>query len=141
MFKMSLFLSQTQLRTRWAIELEIKSLLLRAWRHCLKFYYYSGCLFLMWVIQTISLLLLSCSAVSNSLPPHGLQLARLPCPSPSPGTCSNLCPLSQGHHPTISSSAVPFSSCLQSFPTSGSFLMSQLFASGGQSIIRGSFKN
>ena len=74
------------------------------------------------------------SVVSNSLQPHGLQHARLPCPSPSPRACSNSCPLSRWCHPTISSSVVPFSSCLQSFPASGSFLMSQFFASGGQSI-------
>ena len=66
--------------------------------------------------------------------PRGLQHARLPRPSPSPGVCSNSCPLSQWHHPTISSSVVPFSSCPQSFPASGSFSMSQLFASCGQSI-------
>ena len=72
--------------------------------------------------------------MSTSLLPHGLQHARLPCPSPSPGAYSNSCPLSQWYHPTISSSPVPFSSCLQSFPASGSFPMSQLFASGGQSI-------
>ena len=76
--------------------------------------------------------LFSCSVVSNSLLPHGLQHARLPCPSPSPKICSNSCPSSQWCHTTISSS-VPFS-CLQSFPVSGSFLMSQLFASGGLSI-------
>ena len=76
----------------------------------------------------------SCSVVSNSLQPHGLQHARLPCPSPTPGACSNSCPLSQWCHPTISSSVIPFPSCLQSCPESGSFLMSQLFASGGQSI-------
>ena len=75
----------------------------------------------------------SCSVVPHSLWPHGLQHARPPCPSPSPRVCSNSCPLSQWCHPTISSSVVPFSSCLQSFPASGSFLMSQLFASGGQS--------
>ena len=62
-----------------------------------------------------------------------MQHARLPCPSPSPGACSNSCPLSQWCHPTISSSVVPFS-CLQSFPASGPFLMSRLFTSGGQSI-------
>ena len=62
-----------------------------------------------------------------------LQHARLPCPSPTPGSCSNTCPLSHWCHPTISSSVVPFSSRLQSFLTSGSFLMSQFFASGGQS--------
>ena len=72
--------------------------------------------------------------MSDSLWPHGLQHARLPCPSPTPGACSNSCPLSQWCHPTISSSAVLFSSCLQSFPASGSFPMSQFFASGGQSI-------
>ena len=72
--------------------------------------------------------------MSTSLWPHRLQHARLPCPSPSPGVYSNLCPLSQWCHPTISSSVIPFSSCLQSFPSSGSLLMSQLFASGGQSI-------
>ena len=66
--------------------------------------------------------------------PHGLQLTRLPCPSPSFGACSNSHPLSLWCHPTIWSSVVPFSFCLQSFPASGSFLMSWLFASGGQSI-------
>ena len=76
----------------------------------------------------------SLSAVSNSLQPHGLQHTRLPCPSPTPRTRSNSCPLSRWCHPTISSSVVPFSSCLQSFPASGSFPMSQLFSSGGQSI-------
>ena len=74
------------------------------------------------------------SVVSDSLRPCGLPHARLPCPSPSPGACSNSCPLSQWCHSTISSSVVPFSSCLQSFPASGSFLMSQLFTSDGQSI-------
>ena len=66
--------------------------------------------------------------------PHGLQHAKLPCPSPIPRACSNSCPMSQWCHPTISSSVVPFSSCLQSFPTSRSFPMSQFFTSGGQSI-------
>ena len=78
--------------------------------------------------------LFSCSVTSDSLWPHGLQLARFPCSSPSPGACSNSCPLSRWRHPTISSSVVPFSFCLLSFPASGSFLMSQLFTSGGQSI-------
>ena len=80
------------------------------------------------------LLLFSRSLVSDSLHPHGLQHIRLPCPSPSPRACSNSCPSSKWCHPTISSSVVPFSSCLQSFPASGSFLMSWFFASGGQSI-------
>ena len=71
------------------------------------------------------------SVVCDSLRPHGLQHARLPCPSPTPRACSNLCPLSRWCHPTISSSVVPFSCCPQSFPASGSFPMSQLFASGG----------
>ena len=73
------------------------------------------------------------SVVSNSLWPHGPQHARPPCPSPTPGVYLNSCPLSQWCHPTISSSVIPFSSCLQSFPESGSFQMSQLFASGDQS--------
>ena len=72
--------------------------------------------------------------MSNSLQPHGLQHTRPPCPSPTPGVYSNSCPLSQWWHPTISSSVVPFSTCLQSFPASGSFPMSQFFTSGGQSI-------
>jgi len=75
----------------------------------------------------------SCSVMSDSLWPHGLQHTRLPCPSPTPGACANSCPLSWWYHPTISSS-VPFSSRLQSFPASGSFPMSQFFTSGGQSI-------
>ena len=74
------------------------------------------------------------SVVSNSLWPHELQHARAPCPSPTPGVYPNPCPLSRWCHPTISSSVVPFSSQLQSFPASGSFQMSQLFTSGGQSI-------
>ena len=76
----------------------------------------------------------SCSVVSNSLWPHGLQHVTFPCPSPAPGACSNSYPSSQWCHPTISSSAIPFSSCLQSFPESGSFSMSQFFQSDGQSI-------
>ena len=80
------------------------------------------------------MLLFSHSVVSESLWPHGPQHTRLPCPPPYPGVCSNSCPLSQWCHPTISSSFVPFSSCLQSLPASGSFPVSQLFASGNQSI-------
>ena len=74
------------------------------------------------------------SVVSDSLRSQGLQHARPPCPSPIPGVYSNSCPLSRCCHPTTSSSVVPFSSCPQSFPASGSFPMSQLFASGAQSI-------
>ena len=69
------------------------------------------------------------SVVSNSWWPHGLQHIRLPCPSPTPQVCSSSCPLSQWCHPTISSSVIPFSSCLQPFPASGPFPMSQLFSS------------
>ena len=76
----------------------------------------------------------SCSVMSDSLQPHGLQHVRPPCPSTTPGVYSNSCPLNRWCHPVISSSAVPFSSCLQSFPASQSFPMSQFFASGGQSI-------
>ena len=74
------------------------------------------------------------SVVSDSLQPHELQHARPPCSSPTPGVYPNPCPSSQWCHPTISFSVVPFSSCPQSFPASGSFQMSQVFASGGQSI-------
>ena len=73
------------------------------------------------------------SVVSDSLRPHGLQHTRSPCPSPTPGVHSDSCPLSRWCHPTISSLVVPFL-CLQSFPASGSFPMSQFFTSGGQSI-------
>ena len=77
----------------------------------------------------------SCSVMSDVLWPHGLQHIRLYCPSPTPRVCSNSCPSSWWCHPTISSTVIPFSSCLlQSFPASGSFPVSQLFASGDQSI-------
>ena len=87
---------------------------------------YCKAIILMW--------LLSCSVMTNSLWPDGLQHTRPPYPSLSPGVCSNSCPLSQWCHPTISYSVIPFSSCLQSFPASGSFPMSQAFSLGGQSI-------
>ena len=77
----------------------------------------------------------SCSVMSDFLWPHGLQQARLPCASPIPGVCSDSCPLSLWCHPTISSSVITFSSPLQSFPASGSFTVSQFFASLGQSIV------
>ena len=76
----------------------------------------------------------SCSVVSDSLQPHGRQHSRLPYPSPTPGGCSNSFLSSQWCYPTISSSVIPFSSCLQSFPASGSFPVSQIFTSGGQYI-------
>ena len=75
-----------------------------------------------------------CSVMSDFLWPHGLQHARLPCPTPTPGACSNSRPSTQWCLPTISSSVVSFSFCLQSFSASGSFSMSQFFTSGGQSI-------
>ena len=84
--------------------------------------------------ELIDFLLFSHSVMSDSLQPHGLQHARLPCPSPTSRAFSNSCPLSQWCHPTISSSVSPFSSCLQSFPAWGFFPRSQFFASGGQSI-------
>ena len=102
---------------------------------------YSVCIFLVsWDLSLchiyfiISSVQFSHSAVSNSLRPHKLQHARPPCPSPTLGVHPNPCPLSQWCHPTILSSIVPFSSCPQSFPAPGSFQMSQLFTSGGQSI-------
>ena len=76
----------------------------------------------------------SCSVVSDSLWPHGLQRTRPPCPSPTPGACSNSCPLNWWCHPTISSSVALFSSYPQPFPASESFPISQFFASGGHSI-------
>ena len=82
-------------------------------------------------VQSVNSDIQSCLILCNG---HGLQHARLPCPSPTPRVYSNSCPLSRRFHPTISSSVIPFSSCLQSFPASGSFQMSQFFASGGQSI-------
>ena len=86
------------------------------------------------LIPTLRSVQFSHSVVSDYLRPHGLQHVTLPCPLPTPRACSNLCLSSQWCHPTISSSVFPFSSCLQSFPASGSFQMSQFFASGGQSI-------
>ena len=76
----------------------------------------------------------SCTVVSTSLQPHGLQHARPPCASTAPRACSNSCPLSLWSHPTTSSSVVPFSFCFEFFPASGSFLMSQFFTAGGQNI-------
>ena len=86
------------------------------------------------ILSNLSSVQFSRSVMSNSLRPHGMQHTRSPCPSPTPRVYSNSCPLSQWCLSTISSSIVPFSSCLQSCPASGSFQMSQLFASGGQSI-------
>jgi len=85
-------------------------------------------------ISSIRISQFSPSVVFISLQPLGLQHTRFPCPSPTPRACSNSHPLSQWCHPTISTSVVPFSSCLQSFPASGSFQMTHFFASGGQSI-------
>ena len=95
------------------------------------FYFFS-----IWKMRRSSLcsVQFSRSFVSDSLQPQGLQHSRLPCPSPTLRACSNSFPSSQWYHPTMSSSVIPFSSCLQSFPTSGSFPMSQFFISGGQSI-------
>ena len=86
------------------------------------------------IINNASIVVFSHSAMSDSLPRHELQHARLLCPSLSPRVCSNSCPLNAWCHPTISPSVVPFSSCLQSFPASGSFPTSRLFAWGSQII-------
>ena len=92
-------------------------------------------LFVLWEFyKTLLSVQFSHSVVFNSLRPYGLQQARLPCPAPTPGVYSNSHPLSQWCHPTISSSVIPFSSHLPSFPASGSLQMSRFFASGGQSI-------
>ena len=87
-----------------------------------------------WCVCIISSVLFSLSVVSDSLWPHELQHARTPCPSPTPGVYSNSCLSSWWCHPAISSSVVPVSSHLQSFPASGSFKMSQFFTSGGQCV-------
>ena len=96
--------------------------------------------YLLYFVNTIFLILyvclffqFSCSVVSNCLQPHGLRHVRLTCPLPTPGDCTNSCPLSWWCHSTIWSSIVPFSSCLLSFPASESFPMSRFFSSGGQS--------
>ena len=86
------------------------------------------------ILRKFSSVQFNCSVVYDSLRPHGLQHTTPPCPSPIPRVYSNSSPLNWWCHPTISSSVVPFSSCPQFFPASGSFQMSQLFASGGQSI-------
>ena len=86
---------------------------------------------ILWPLSSVQF---SSSVMSNSLQPHGLKHARPPCPSPTPGVYSNKCLLSQWCHPTISSSVIPFSSCLQSFSASESIPLSQFFTSGGQSI-------
>ena len=114
----------------FSMRLESLSLCLSARRPC------SQCLGEGQIFTYLRLIffLFTYSVVSNSLWPHGLQHTRLPCPSPSSGTCSNSCPLSWWCHPTISSSVTPFSSCLQSFPASESFPVSWLFASSGQTI-------
>ena len=85
-------------------------------------------------LPSVSSLQFGRSVVSDSLQPQGPQHTRPTCPSPTPGVYSNSCPLSRWCHPTISSSVIPFPSCPQSLPASGSFQMSQLFASGGQNI-------
>ena len=89
----------------------------------------------MLLILFISVQSLRVGFMSSSLQNHGQQHARLPCPSLTPGACSNSCPSSHWCHPTISSSVIPFSSCLQSFPASGSFQMSQFFASASTSVL------
>ena len=88
----------------------------------------------MWFAWSFSSVQFNRSVMLDSFRPHGLQHARAPCPSPTPGVYSNSCPLSRWCHPTIWSSVIPFSSHLQSFPASRSFQMSQFFSSGGQSI-------
>ena len=93
-----------------------------------------GDFFLIICVYQFSSVQFSHSVVSDSLWPHGLQHARAPCPSPTPGVYPSSCPWSRWCHPMISSSVVPFCFCPQSFPASGSFQMSQFFTSGGQSI-------
>ena len=97
-------------------------------------YYQMNSLYQIWFSVFPLSVQFSCSVVSDSLQSHGLKNTRFPCPSPTPIAYTNSCPLSRWCHPTISSSVIPFSSHLQSFPASGSFPMNQFFASGGQRI-------
>ena len=113
---------------------------------CLLKYFHIHFLHWFWQLYEVSALIfillyfvfssvyINCSVMFDSLWPHGQQYSRPSCPSPTPRVYSNSCPLSQWSHPTVSSSFIPFSSCLQSFLESWSFQMSQLFSSGGQSI-------
>ena len=96
-------------------------------------WFYASTSFEIWKWDFI-LFQFSCSVMSDSFWLHGLQQVRLPCPSSTPGACSNSCPSSRWCHPAISPSVIPFCPCLQSFTASGSFPMSQFFASGGQRI-------
>ena len=110
-------------RRNYRVARELSKLFCSSWQKCL-------------IVDSLQLnsVQFSHSVMSNSLRPHGLQHTRPSCPSPTPGVYSNSCPLSLWCHLTISSSVIPFSFHLQSFPASGSFLMSQLFTSGDQRI-------
>ena len=112
---------------------QLKSTLWSLGELCVSCFRKAHCKFFSYLILFLQVSQYSCSVVSDSLRPHGLQHARPSCPSPTPGVYSNSCLLSQWCHPTISSSVVPFSSCLQSFPASGSFPTSEFFSSGGPS--------
>ena len=112
----------------WTITIKVLTFSPKLWYKVLRILACCGPLFAWQSNKTASVVVHS--VVSDSLWPHGLQHTMLPCPSPFPGVCSDSCPLSWWCHPTISSSVVPFSFCPQSFPASGSFLMSQLSASG-----------
>ena len=114
------------------IYIDMELLYLTNLRHV--FFYISANLKSEYMLQSTSVQFTSVSQSCPTLWPHGLQHARPPCPSPAPGVYSNSCPLSWWCHPAISSSVIPFFFRLQSFPASGYFPMSQLFASGGQSI-------
>ena len=105
-----------------------------SWFRCIHFVIIHQAIHLGFLQFSVCSVQFSRSVMSNSLRPHESKHTRPPCPSPTPGVYSNSSPLSWWCHPTSSSSVVPFSSCLQSFPALGSFQMSQLFASGGQSI-------
>ena len=114
------------------IDLYLRNLNSSLFVSCIMVTYVSGMMWLEFQVQT-SLLLFGCPVVSDSLGPHGPQHARPPCPSPTHGVYPNSCSLNRWCHPTVSS-VIPFSSCPQSLPASGSFPVSQFFPSGGQSI-------
>ena len=135
----TLILSSSSLLTIYDFHSEPKHIFLTTPIQTVHFFLRWFC-FLFFFIYVLALLpsfspvQFSHSVMSDSLWPHGLHHARPPCSSPTPGACSNSCPLSRWCHPTISSSVVPFSFHLQSFPASGSFPMSHFFISGGQII-------
>ena len=127
-------ITATPEETKWYLAVVLICIFLTTNYYFLKAFYFLYRSVVNSVVLVSDFLMFSRSVMSNCLRPHGLQHARPLCPSPTPRVCSNSCPLSWWCHPTSWSSVIPFSSCLQSFPASGSFPVSQFLTSGGQSI-------